>query len=131
LNRIRSVYRKRYFNQNSFKVLKLIVKKAIPLSKIIYQRRGRNFIPLMSFVYSQEIRNSLGIKLILSNTNKIIGLEKESFENHLLINILDILLLYTEDNFVYQGDKDSSVRKEAYSKGYYLKTLKSNFRTLK
>lgn len=131
LNQIRTVYRKRYFNQNSFKVLNLIIKKSIPLSKIVYQRRGRNFIPLMTFVYSQDIRNSLGLKSILSNKNKITGLVKDSFENHLLINLLDILILYTEDDFVYQGDKDSSVRKEAYSKGYYLKTLKSNFRALK
>merc|ERR1712048_1359156 len=33
--------------------LNRIVKKAIPLSKIVYQRRGRNLIPLMTFIYSQ------------------------------------------------------------------------------
>jgi hypothetical protein len=125
LNQIRAVYRKSYSNQNSFKVLNLIIKKSIPLSKIVYQRRGRNFIPLMTFVYSQDIRTSLGLKSILSNKNKINGLSKDSFENQLLINLLDILLLYTEYDFVYQGDKDSSIRKEAYSKGYYLKTLKA------
>merc|ERR1712230_11972 len=95
LNQIRYVYRNQNRNVNSFKVLNTIVKRAIPLSKIVYQRRGRNLIPLMTFIYSQQIRNSLGIKLILSNKN----------------------------NFIYQGDEDSSIRKEAYSKGYFLKTL--------
>merc|ERR1711881_241516 len=94
LNQIRYVYRNQNININSFKVLNTIVKRAIPLSKIVYQRRGRNLIPLMTFIYSQQIRNSLGIKLIPSNKN----------------------------NFIYQGDKDSSIRKEAYSKGYFLKT---------
>jgi hypothetical protein len=112
---------------NSFKVLNIIVKKAIPLSKIVYQRRGRNLIPLMTFIYSQAIRNSLGIKLIFSNKSIINGLYNNSFETKLLINILDILISSDKDNFIYQGDKDSSIRKEAYSKGYFLKTLKSNF----
>jgi hypothetical protein len=112
---------------NSFKILNIIVKKAIPLSKIVYQRRGRNLVPLTTFIYSQEIRNSLGIKLILSNGNTINTLDSNSFETQLLISILDILISSNKDSFIYQGDKDSSIRKEAYSKGYFLKTLKSNF----
>merc|ERR1712210_722 len=111
-------------NINSFKILNRIVKKAIPLSKIVYQRRGRNLIPLMTFIYSQQIRNSLGIKLILNTINIS---DSNSFETQLLVSILDILISSNKNNFIYQGDKDSSIRKEAYSKGYFLKTLKSNF----
>jgi hypothetical protein len=127
LNNIRYVYRNQNININSFKILNRVVKKAIPLSKIVYQRRGRNLIPLMTFIYSQQIRNSLGIKLILSNKNKINILDSNSFETQLLVSILDILISSNKNNFIYQDDKDSSIRKEAYSKGYFLKTLKSNF----
>ena len=127
LNNIRYVYRNQNININSFKILNRIVKKAIPLSKIVYQRRGRNLIPLMTFIYSQQIRNSLGIKLILSNKNTINILDSNSFETQLLVSILDILISSNKNNFIYQNDKDSSTRKEAYSKGYFLKTLKSNF----
>jgi hypothetical protein len=127
LNHIRYAYRNQNINMNSFKILNLIVKKAIPLSKIVYQRRGRNLIPLMTFIYSQEIRNSLGIKLILGNKNKVKILDSNSFETQLLVSILDLLISSNKNNFIYQSDKDSSVRKEAYSKGYFLKTLKSNF----
>jgi hypothetical protein len=126
LNKIRYVYRTHNIAMNSFKVLNTVIKKAIPLSKIVYQRRGRNFIPLMTFIYSQEIRNSLGIKLILSNENNINGLTFDSFEKKLLIKVLDILFSGDNSNFIYQSNIDSSVRKEAYSKGYFLKTLKSN-----
>merc|ERR1712051_45188 len=115
--------RNQNINMNSFKILNLIVKKAIPLSKIVYQRRGRNLIPLMTFIYSQEIRNSLGIKLILGNKNKVKILDSNSFETQLLVSILDLLISSNTNNFIYQSDKDSSVRKEAYSKGYFLKTL--------
>merc|ERR1712072_826226 len=117
LNQIRYVFRNQNINMNSFKILNTIVKKAIPLSKIVYQRRGRNLVPLMTFIYSQEIRNSLGIKLILSNNSIITGLGYNSFETKLLINILDLLISSDKENFIYQGDKDSSIRKEAYSKG--------------
>ena len=126
LNQVRYVYRNYNIDINSFQVLKVIIKKAIPLSKIVYQRRGRNLIPLMTFVYSQEIRNSLGIKLILSDDNHINGLPIYSFENKLLIKVLDILFSSGNSNFIYQSNINSSVRKEAYSKGYFLKTLKSN-----
>merc|ERR1711881_748608 len=98
---------------NSFKILNAIIKKAIPLSKIVYQRRGRNMIPLMTFVYSQEIRNSLGIKLVLSNKSTETVLNYNSFETQLLVNILDILISSNKNNFIYQGDKDSIIRKEA------------------
>jgi len=127
LNKIRYVYRHENININSFKILNKLIKKAIPLSKIIYQRRGRNIVPLTTFIYSQEIRNSLGIKLILSNKNMVKLSDYKSFENQLLINTLDLLIFTTKDNFIYQSDKDSAIRQEAYSKGYFLKTLKSNF----
>merc|ERR1712054_641304 len=78
LNHIRYIYRYMNKKENSFYVLNLLVKRSIPLVKIIYQRRGRSLIPLM--------------------------------------------------NFIYQSDKNSDVRKEAYSRGYYLKTLKARFR---
>ena len=122
LNQIRYVYRNQNRNINSFKVLNTIVKRAIPLSKIVYQRRGRNLIPLMTFIYSQQIRNSLGIKLILSNKNTTNISYSNSFETQLLVSILDILISSNKNNFIYQDDKDSSIRKEAYSKGYFLKT---------
>ena len=130
LNQLRYLYRNHNIDINSFKVLNSIVKKAIPLSKIVYQRRGRNLIPLMTFIYSQEIRNSLGIKLILSDENHINGLPSYSFENKLLIKVLDILFASGNSNFIYQSNINSPVRKEAYSKGYFLKTLKSNLHKL-
>ena len=130
LNQLRYLYRNHNIDINSFKVLNSIVKKAIPLSKIVYQRRGRNLIPLMTFIYSQEIRNSLGIKLILSDENHINGLPSYSFENKLLIKVLDILFTSGNSNFIYQSNINSPVRKEAYSKGYFLKTLKSNLHKL-
>ena len=131
LNSIRYIYRYLDVKQNSFCILKNIVKKAIPLSKIIYQRRGRIFIPLTSFIYSQDIRNSLGVKLILKENNSISGLFKNSYKNRLLINLLDILVLNNKDDFIYQSDKDKDVRKEAYSRGYFLKTLKSKYKKFK
>jgi len=104
------------------------VKRSIPLVKIIYQRRGRSLIPLMNFVYSQDIRNSLGLKFILTQNNKNKGLASDSYENRLFITLLDILFSNIEEDFIYQSDKGSDIRKEAYSRGYYLKTLKARFR---
>merc|ERR1711981_201362 len=101
------------------------------LFNIIYQRRGRNFIPLMTFVYSQDIRISLGLKHILNLTNnEINGLVFKSYRNKLLINLLDILTVNRDTDFIYQSDKNSDIRKEAYSKGYYLKTFKAKFKKL-
>jgi hypothetical protein len=51
---------------------------------------------------------------------------QQKFEKKLLIKVLDILFSGDNSNFIYQSNIDSSVRKEAYSKGYFLKTLKSN-----
>ena len=131
LNNIRCLYRLINKNQNSYEVLNEIVKRAIPLSKIIYQRRGRNFIPLMTFVYSQDIRISLGLKHLLNiSTSSINGLVLKSYKNQLLMNFLDILTVNRDTDFIYQSDKDSDVRKEAYSKGYYLKTFKAKFKKL-
>lgn len=125
LNYIRLVYKFVNRNKNSFSILKKIVKKSIPLSKIIYQRRGRNLIPLMDFVYSQDIRNSLGIKHIYSQSNLVSGISQSSYEKKLIIYLLDILILKNADDFIYQSDKDSVTRKEAYNRGYLFKTLKA------
>ena len=128
LNNIRYIYRYINKKENSFHVLNLLVKRSIPLVKIIYQRRGRSLIPLMNFVYSQDIRNSLGLKFILTQNNKNKGLVSDSYENRLFITLLDILFSNIEEDFIYQSDKGSDIRKEAYSRGYYLKTLKARFR---
>merc|ERR1711885_110032 len=84
LNSIRYIYRYLHIKQNSFFILKKIVKRSIPLSKVIYQRRGRIFIPLTSFIYSQDIRNSLGLKLILNENKNISGLFQNSYKNRFL-----------------------------------------------
>jgi hypothetical protein len=128
LNNIRYIYRYVNKKENSLHVLNLLVKRSIPLAKIIYQRRGRSLIPLMNFVYSQDIRNSLGLKFILTKNTQNKGLSTDSYENRLFINLLDILFSNIEKDFIYQPDKSSDVRKEAYSRGYYLKTLKARFR---
>lgn len=128
LNNIRYFYRYINKKENSFQVLNLLIKRSIPLVKIIYQRRGRSLIPLMTFVYSQDIRNSLGLKSILNENNKSRGLVTDSYENRLFINLVDILFSNTEEDFIYQSDKGSDIRKEAYSRGYYLKTLKARFK---
>ena len=128
LNNIRYIYRFSNIKKNSFIVLNDLIKRAIPLSKIIYQRRGRNLIPLMTFIYSPDIRNSLGFKYVLNEASKIKGLTSNSYENKLLINLLDILISNKQDDFIYQSDKDSDIRKEAYNRGYYLKTLKARFK---
>lgn len=129
MNNIRQLYRLFNTKQNSFEVLNEIVKRAIPLSKIIYQRRGRNLIPLMTFVYSQDIRVSLGLKHILNiKNNDINGLFSKSYKHKLLVSLLDILTVNRDTDFIYQSDKNSDVRKEAYNKGYYLKTFKAKFK---
>jgi hypothetical protein len=131
LHNVRHLYRLMGIKKNSFNVLKNLVKRAIPLSKIIYQRRGRNYIPLMTFVYSPNVRTSLGIKYILNTTsNKIDGLVLKSYTDKLAINLLDILINNKSDDFIYQPDKNTDIRKEAYSKGYYLKTFKATFKNL-
>lgn len=125
LNNIRHIYRLKNRKKNSFVILNKIIKQAIPLSKIIYQRRGRNLIPLMTFVYSPDIRNSLGFKYILNESKKMQGYGSDSYENKLFISLLNILVSNKKDDFVYQSDQNSDTRKEAYSKGYFLKTLKA------
>ena len=85
----------------------------------------------MTFVYSQDIRISLGLKHLLNiSTGSINGLALKSYKNQLLMNFLDILTVNRDTDFIYQSDKDSDVRKEAYSKGYYLKTFKAKFKKL-
>merc|ERR1712224_26617 len=83
LHNVRHIFRSRGKKKNSFILLNKIVKKSIPLSKIIYQRRGRNLIPLMTFLYSSDIRDSLGLKYILKEVSKIKGLDLNSYENKL------------------------------------------------
>merc|ERR1712137_379380 len=92
LNNIRSIYRFKNQRKNSLLILNKLIKQVIPLSKIIYQRRGRSLIPLMTFVYSSDIRNSLGLKHILKESNKIQGFGLNLYENKLLIYLLDILI---------------------------------------
>merc|ERR1739848_689711 len=113
LNNIRYIYRYINKKENSFHVLNLLVKRSIPL---------------VNFVYSQDIRNSLGLKFILTQNNKNKGFVSDSYENRLFITLLDILFSNIEEDFIYQSDKGSDIRKEAYSRGYYLKTLKARFR---
>ena len=102
-----------------------LIKRVVPLSKIIYQRRGRSLIPLMTFIYSSDIRNSLGLKYVLRESNKISGFGLSSYENKLLIYLLDILIAKHKNDLIYQYEQDSDVRKEAYNRGYFFKTLKA------
>merc|ERR1712025_1024661 len=125
LNNIRSIYRFKDQRKNSLLILNKLIKQVIPLSKIIYQRRGRSLIPLMTFVYSSDIRNSLGLKHILKESSKIQGFGLNSYENKLLIYLLDILITKHKNDLIYQYEQDSDVRKEAYNRGYFFKTLKA------
>merc|ERR1712048_565668 len=125
LNNIRYVYKLKKRKKNSFVILNKIIKQAVPLSRIIYQRRGRNLIPLMTFVYSPDVRNSLGLKYILNESKKTQGYGSDSYENKLFISLLNILVSNKKEDFVYQSDQNSDIRKEAYSRGYFLKTLQA------
>lgn len=129
LNNIRSIYRLKKKRKNSLLILNKLIKQVIPLSKIIYQRRGRSLIPLMTFVYSSDIRNSLGLKYILKESNKIQGFGLNSYENKLLIYLLDILIFKHKNDLIYQFEQDSEIRKEAYNRGYFIKTLKAQSKT--
>jgi len=124
LNNIRHIYRYMGKKSNIYKVLNLIVKQSIPLYKIIYQRRGRSLVPLMNFVYARDIRTSLGLKFILMCKNNELK-SIHSYEERLFLNLVKILTLNIKENFVYQSSMDSDVRKEAYSKGYFVKTFKA------
>lgn len=125
LNNIRSIYRFKAKRKNSLLILNKLIKRVIPLSKIIYQRRGRSLIPLMTFVYSSDIRHSLGLKHILKESNKIQGFGLNSYENKLLIYLLDILISRQQTDLIYQFEQDSDIRKESYNRGYFFKTLKA------
>merc|ERR1712134_177424 len=106
-------------------LLNKLIKRVIPLSKIIYQRRGRSLIPLMTFVYSSDIRQSLGLKHILKESSKIQGFGLNSHENKLLIYLLDILISRQQTDLIYQFEQDSDIRKESYNRGYFFKTLRA------
>ena len=127
LSSIRKFFRKLKKKQKAYQVLNELVKKAVPISKIIYQRRGRIFIPLTTVIYNQNIRTSLGIKQIYTQSQQLFNLpkKKNSFNFKLLITLLDIL---TASNFVYQSEIKTDIRKEAYNRGYFLKTFKSRYR---
>jgi len=125
LNNIRSIYRFKNKRKNSLLLLNKLIKRIVPLSKIIYQRRGRSLIPLTTFIYSSDIRNSLGLKHILRESNKISGFGLSSYENKLLVYLLDILISKHKNDLIYQFDQDSEIRKEAYNRGYFFKTLKA------
>jgi hypothetical protein len=112
----------KYTNMTSLSLLKKIIKKSIPLSKIIYQRRGRIFIPILTYFFRYEIRESIGIKHIYKNCDNISNSSKNTFENKILISLLDILLV--KDKLVFQSDINMSTRKEALNKGYIFKTIK-------
>jgi len=126
LSSIRKFFRKLNKKQKAYSVLNTLVKKAVPISKIIYQRRGRIFIPLTTVIYNQNIRTSLGVKQIYTQSHQLSNLPKKenSFNFKLLITLLDIL---TSSNFVYQSEIRTDIRKEAYNKGYFLKTFKSRY----
>jgi len=82
-----------------FFMFKTILLKSIPISKIIYQRRGRIFIPLTIYIFQSNIRESLGIKHIYKTSYNVHGLSKNLIENKLAISFLDILLLKINIHF--------------------------------
>lgn len=125
LNNLRSIYRFKNKRKNSLLLLNKLIKRVVPLSKIIYQRRGRSLIPLMTFIYSSDIRNSLGLKHVLRESNKISGFGLNPYENKLLIYLVDILITKHKNDLIYQFEQDSDTRKEAYNRGYFFKTLKA------
>jgi len=126
LSSIRKFFRKLNKKQKAYSLLNELVKKAVPVSKIIYQRRGRIFIPLTNVIYNQNIRTSLGMKQIYMQSHKLFNLpkKKNSFNFKLFITLLDILM---SKNFVYQSEISTDIRKEAYTKGYFLKTFKARY----
>jgi len=126
LSSIRKFFRKLNKKQNAYSILNKLVKKAVPVSKIIYQRRGRIFIPLTNVIYNQDIRTSLGIKQIYMQSHQLANLpkNKNSFNFKLFITLLDILM---SNNFIYQSEISTDIRKEAYNKGYFLKTFKARY----
>jgi len=126
LSHIRKFFRKLNKKQKVYSLLNELVKKAVPVSKIIYQRRGRIFIPFTNIIYNQNIRTSLGIKQIYIQSHQLSNLpkKKNSFNFKLFITLLDILM---SNNFVYQSGINPDIRKEAYTKGYFLKTFKARY----
>merc|ERR1712157_208450 len=126
LSSIRKFFRKLNKKQKAYSLLNELVKKAVPVSKIIYQRRGRIFIPLTNVIYNQNIRTSLGMKQIYMKSYQLVNLptNKNLFNFKLFITLLDILM---SNNFVYQSEITTDIRKEAYTKGYFLKTFKARY----
>merc|ERR1712151_99020 len=126
LSSIRKFFRKLNKKQKAYSLLTELVKKAVPVSKIIYQRRGRIFIPFTNVIYNQNIRTSLGIKQIYMQSHQLSNLpkNKNSFNFKLFITLLDILM---SNNFIYQSEMIADTRKEAYTKGYFLKTFKARY----
>merc|ERR1712080_272638 len=107
---------------NSFLTIDKIIKKAVPISQIIYQRRGRIFIPLRTYYFSPMIRNSLAMKFIYKEVFNINIQKKMSFEQKLFVILLNILTI--KKSYIYQYDQGIDIRKQASNKTYYLKILK-------
>ena len=116
-----------YYNYkiNSFLLMNRIAKKVVPVSKIIYQRRGRIFIPLKTYYFNQIIRNSLAIKFIYNEISNISISKSTLFEQKLLIILLNILTIKKNHINEYHESKDT--RKKASNRNYYLKILKKGF----
>merc|ERR1711881_43337 len=116
-------YKNKVYLRNNFNNKQLsVVKEDIPL--YLFCSNRVNFKTLDDSQFSIFLNQ---IRYVYSNKNTINISDSNSFETQLLVSILDILISSNKNNFIYQNDKDSSIRKEAYSKGYFLKTLKSNF----
>jgi hypothetical protein len=112
----------KYSKINSFLIMDQIIKKAVPISKIIYQRRGRIFIPLKTYYFNPIIRNSLAMKFIYKETSKIPIQKSIFFEQKLLILLLNILTI-RKSSYIYQYDQGRAIRKKSWNRNYYLKVL--------
>jgi len=130
LNRLRRFRCRIKSKGTGYSFLNEMVKRAIPLSKVIYQRRGRIFIPLTTFFYNSKVRRSLGIKEIYNQSFKVKNLPKSKknlFDYKLFITIVKIYFANNE-SFIYQSEIDENIRRDSYKKGYFLKTLKAHNR---
>jgi len=116
----------KYSRVNSFLIMDQIIQKAVPFFKIIYQRRGRIFIPLKTYIFCPTIRNSLAMKFIYKETSNIPIQKSIFFEQKLLILLLNILTI-KKSSYIYQYDQGRSIRKKAWNRSYYLKVLQKVF----
>jgi len=124
LSYIRLFYKKCNSEQNVYLVLKKIYMKHIPLYKIIYQRRGRIYIPLQTIFYHRFIRYSIGIKHLYIESQKIQGLPQNNIQNQLIILLLD-MLSSNKESLLYQPNLNLNIRKEANNRSYHKKIFKA------